>query len=167
VEDASVRDSGWWQATARAARRGAALAITAAVLLAAGGCRPDSSRLTTEWERRFATEGVLRRAPNVVVRHTREVGPYGNQYRDRLASVVVTKGTVLIHQNDRPLLELTSRTRRHVRVVRDADRLRISVDGKRVTEVFSFRPPEDAPGWADDVRAVSRLSGRGVPSESG
>jgi hypothetical protein len=145
----------------------AGCAVVFAAVLGLAGCRPDSSRLTTEWERRFATEGRLRHAPNVIVRHTREVGPYGNEYRDRVASVVITKGTVLIHQNDRALLELTARTRRHVRVVRDRDRIRISVDGKRVTEVFSFRPPEDAAGWVEDVRAVSRLAGRAARSEAG
>jgi hypothetical protein len=147
------------------ARVWARAAIVAAFVLAPG-CSPDTSTLTPEWTRRFAMEGIARRADNVVVRHTRQAGPYDKGYKDRLASVIVTKGTVLIHQGERVLLEITPRTRRTVEVRRDGARLRIRALGKRVTEVFSFEPKDDLAGWAEDVRAVANLT-RSAATSSG
>ncbi|HSQ60827.1 MAG TPA: hypothetical protein VLT84_10405 [Acidobacteriota bacterium] len=132
--------------------------VAVLVLALAPGCTPDTSTLTPEWTKRFETEGIVRRADNVVVRHTRLAGPYDKGYKDRLASVLVTRGTVLIHQGDRVLLEITPRTRRRVEVRRDGSRVRIRAIGERVTEVFSFEPREDRDGWLDDVRAVADLS---------
>lgn len=139
------------------------------VVLFLAGCAADTSPLTEEWTRRFEAEGILRRADNVVVRHTRTTGRYETGYKDRLASVVVTKETVLIHQRERVLLELTRRTRRNLEVRREGDRIRIRAVGTTRIEVFSFRPPEDAPGWVKDVRAVAALSGKkdAAPAASG
>jgi hypothetical protein len=140
-------------------RRLAVVLLTAmAAATVAPGCSPDTRRLTPEWQQRADTEGVVRRADNVIVRHTRREGPYDTGYKDRLASVLVTKGTVLIHQGERVLLELTPRTRRLIEVRRDKSRIRIRTMGKRLTEVFSFEPREDAAGWATDVRAVAAMS---------
>ncbi len=148
-------------------RRTAAGAILAIALsIAAFGCTPDTSGLTPAWQQRFETEGIVRRADNVIVRHTRQEGPYDTGYKDRLASVLVTKGTVLIHQGERVLLEITPRTRRRIQIQREKSRIRIRAVGKRVTEIFSFEPREDAPGWATDLRAVAALS-RSSPSTSG
>lgn len=142
----------------RAARRLFPLALAVTLLAAPIGCARDTSVLTPEWTQRFETEGIVRRADNVIVRHTRLAGPYDQGHKDRLASIIVTKGTVLIHQNDRVLLELTPRTRRMVEVRRQAGRVRIRVVGERVSEVFSFEPKEDAAGWAEDFRTVAKLS---------
>ncbi len=134
----------------------AGLLLTASAI--AAGCSPDTSALTPEWTKRFEAEGIVRRADNVVVRHTRQAGPYDTGYKDRLASVLVTKGTVLVHQSERVLLEITPRTRRRIEVRRDGPRLRIRAVGERVTEIFSFEPKSDAAGWAEDVRAVADLT---------
>lgn len=147
----------------RAASGGVRAAAAAWIAVALGlallpGCTPDTSTLTPEWAARFETEGIVRRADNVVVRHTRLAGPYDKGYKDRLASVIVTRGTVLIHQDDRVLLEVTPRTRRRIEVRRDGSRVRIRALGERVTEVFSFEPREDCDGWLDDLRAVAELS---------
>lgn len=139
--------------------RTAVASLAAAVCLAfPPGCTPDTSTLTPEWTTRFETEGIVRRADNVIVRHTRQAGPYDKGYKDRLASVIVTKGTVLIHQGDRVLLEITPRTRRRIDVRRDGSRVRIRAVGERVTEVFSFEPREDRDGWLEDLRAVAEMS---------
>ncbi|HEU4333871.1 MAG TPA: hypothetical protein VFT32_05195 [Candidatus Eisenbacteria bacterium] len=139
--------------------RAAAASVAAALcLVLLPACAPDTSTLTAEWSARFETEGIVRRADNVVVRHTRLAGPYDKGYKDRLASVIVTRGTILIHQGDRVLLEITPRTRRRVEVRRDGPRVRIRAVGERVTEVFSFEPREDRDGWLDDLRAVAELS---------
>ncbi|TMQ52543.1 MAG: hypothetical protein E6K74_12225 [Candidatus Eisenbacteria bacterium] len=42
-----------------------------AVLVLAGACSQDTSRLTPEQEARFQKEGVLRRADNIVFHYTR------------------------------------------------------------------------------------------------
>ena len=130
--------------------------MAAALVVGAAGCARDTSKLTPEWTKRFDTEGIVRRADNVVVRHTREDGRYENTYKDRLASIIVTHGTVLIHQNDRVLLELTSRTRRAIKISRSAGRIRIRAEGQRIVEVFSFEPPDSAAGWAEDIRKVEK-----------
>jgi hypothetical protein len=144
----------------RAAAGGVRAAAAAAALGLAllFGCTPDTGTLTPEWAARFETEGIVRRADNVIVRHTRLAGPYDKGYKDRLASVIVTRGTVLIHQGDRVLLEITPRTRRRIEVRRDGSRVRIRALGERATEVFSFEPREDRDGWLADLRAVAELS---------
>ena len=139
----------WWAALALAA-------VAAAGAL--GGCARDTSALTPEWRQRFETEGIVRRADNVVVRHTRLAGPYDKGYKDRLASIIVTRGTILVHQNERVLLEVTSRTRRLVEVRRQGSRVRIRVVGQRVAETLSFEPNEDAAGWAGEMRKVAKLA---------
>jgi hypothetical protein len=137
-------------------RLGSAAILLLACLLP--GCARDTSRLTPEWQARFETEGILRRADNIVVRHTRQAGRYESGYKDRLASVVVTKGTLLIHQEGRVLLEVTPRTRREIEVRRVGSRIRIRAAGERITEIFSFQPDDDAEGWVEDARAVAALS---------
>ncbi len=141
----------------RTTRLVVAVAWCVLAVAGAGGCARDTSALTPEWNQRFETEGIIRRADNVIVRHTRLAGPYDQGYKDRLASILVTKGSLLIHQNDRVLLEVTSRTQRMVEIRRQGGRVRVRVVGERVSEIFSFEPQEDAAGWAEDLRKVARL----------
>ena len=141
-------------------RRSMPRAFAFAALLSAvavAGCSRDTSTLTPEWRQRFETEGIARRADNVIVRHTREAGRWDHSYKDRLASVLVTRETILIHQGDRVLLEVDSKTRRDITVTRQGGRIRIRAVGQRLTEIFSFEPREDAAGWAGDLRKVARL----------
>ena len=135
---------------------GGRLALFALVVFA--GCARDTSTLTPAWQQRFATEGIVRRADNVVVRHTRDDGRWRSSYKDRRASVVVTHGTILIHQGERVLLEVTPRTRRDIEVRRDGTRVRIRAVGARVTEVFSFEPPGDVKEWVTDLKSVGSPS---------
>lgn len=159
AEEAGGRVGRNRRAAAGGVRAAAVASMAAALCLALlPGCTPDTSTLTPEWAARFETEGIVRRADNVFVRHTRLAGPYDKGYKDRLASVIVTRGTVLIHQGDRVLLEITPRTRRRIEVRRDGSRVRIRALGARVTEVFSFEPREDRDGWLADLRAVAELS---------
>jgi len=133
--------------------------LTLFALVVFAGCARDTSTLTPVWQQRFATEGIVRRADNVIVRHTREAGRRQNSYKDRLASVLVTHGTILIHQGERALLEVTPRTRRGISITRQGRRIRIKAVGQRVAEIFSFEPKEDAAGWAEDLRSVVKLGG--------
>jgi hypothetical protein len=134
---------------------GGQLALFALVVFA--GCARDTSTLTPAWQQRFQTEGIVRRADNVIVRHTREGDRWDNSYKDRLASVILTHGTILIHQGERVLLEVTPRTRREISVTRQGGRIRIRAVGERVTEIFSFEAKQDAAGWAEDLRTVVKL----------
>jgi hypothetical protein len=136
--------------------------VTLAVLLAGcwapAGCSQDTSRLTAPVEQRFAAEGVLRRTDNIVFRFTHGQGTRGAGWEDRVGSIVVTGQTVYIHKNDKIGLEITPRSRRFCDVERRAGRIRIRAGAGRSAEVWSFEPPEDAEGWAKDIRAVIRTT---------
>jgi len=72
----------------------------------------------------------------------------------------VTKQSVIIHKNEKLGLEVTPRTRRYVAVRRDGNRVRISAGGGKSAESWSFVPPDDPAGWADDIRAVIKQAAR-------
>jgi hypothetical protein len=142
---------------------GASAALLAlALVLAPAGCSTDTSRLSPAREQELESEGVLHRAGNIVFRHTENAGRTGSRWRDVVASIVVTKETVLIHRNERALLRLTPRTRRLVKVVRSGSRIRIQLAGPRATETWSFIAPDDPAGWAEEVRAVVKRIGTGT-----
>ena len=84
---------------------------------------------------------------------TREAG-----WEERKASIIVTKQSVIIHKNEKLGLEINPRTRRFVQVRRDGNRVRISAGGGQSAESWSFVPPDDAAGWADEIRAVVKGS---------
>ena len=134
------------------------LALTALVLVAS--CKPaDTSLLTPELTQRFEQEGVLRRADNVTFRWTIGAGTRRGEWEDRVASIIVTRQTVYLHQNEKVGIEITPRSRREYKVERDGDRVRIRAGTGRNEELWSFIPPDgDAPGWTTDIRAVIRLA---------
>lgn len=133
--------------------------IAFAVLLLLAGCAAGTDRLPAAAESRLATEGILHRARDLVFRHSRDAGRYDARWRDEPASIVVTRGTVLIHRNERELLRITARTRRAVEVRRSGERIRIRLVGARGSESWSFQPPDSAAAWAAAIRAVAGLSG--------
>ena len=141
-------------------KRWVTLAAVLAGCWAFSGCAPDTSRLSTDLERRFATEGVLRRADNIVFRYTHGQATREAGWEDRVGSIVVTGQTVYLHKNERVGLEITPRTRRFCDVERRDDRIRVRAGAGRSAEVWSFVPPEDAEGWAADIRGVIRATRR-------
>jgi hypothetical protein len=130
--------------------------VAPALVLAAVACDTDTSRLAPDLERRFASEGVLRHAENVVFRYTHDAGTRSAGWEERLGSILVTPKTVYIHKNEKVGLEITQEGRRAYDVARDRDRVRIGAGSGKSREVWSFVPPEDAPGWTSDIRAVIR-----------
>ena len=119
-------------------------------------CAQDTSRLTPGQEARFQEEGIVRRADNVIFHYTREYGHRREETReDRLASIVVTRKSVLIHKNQKVGIEITARSRRYD-VHRREGRVLIHAGTGRTGEVWSFEPPDDPEGWTRDIRAVIR-----------
>ena len=124
------------------------------------GCQEKTSTLTPTQQHRLESEGIVRRADDLIFRYTHDVGRRDAGWEDRKASIIVTKQSVIIHKNEKLGLEITARTRRFLQVRRDGDRVRISAGGGKSAESWSFIPPDDAAGWADDIRAVVNAAGR-------
>jgi hypothetical protein len=129
----------------------AALLITAVLATA---CREKTGALTPAQQQRLESEGIVRRADDLVFRYTHDLGSREAGWEDRRASIIVTKQSVIIHKNEKLGLEINPRTRRFVEVRRDGNRVRISAGSGRSAESWSFLPPDDAAGWAEDIRAV-------------
>ena len=130
------------------------LALTAGL----AGCRERSGALTPAQRERFAAEGIRHQADDLVFRYTDHPGRRDARWEDRLASIVVTGATVLVHKNEKVGVEITPRTRRWAGVERSGNRVRIRVGQGRSEELWSFEPPDDPSGWVDDMRAVIRSS---------
>jgi len=133
------------------------LPLVLALIAALAGCRERSGALTPAQRERFAAEGIRRQAEDLVF-YTDHPGHRDARWEDRLASIVVTGATVLVHKNEKVGVEITPRTRRLAAVERSGSRLRIRVGQGRTEELWSFVPPDDPSGWADDIRAVIRRS---------
>src|SRR5262245_9155320 len=115
------------------------------VLLAAGACScaEETGRLAPDQEQRLADQGIVRRASNMLFRHTRGAGA---RWEDRRASIVLTRRTLLIHRNGDIEFLFEPGSRRSCEVHRDHDRVRIHAGRGQSAEVWSFEPPEDAAG---------------------
>lgn len=127
-----------------------------AVALSAAACQERTGALSPADETRFADEGIVRRAEDRVFRFTRNPGTRRETREDRLASVLVTRKSVLIHKNEKVGLEITPRSRRFYAVERERNRVRLRSGEGRNEEVWSFEPPDDPAGWVVDIRAVIR-----------
>jgi hypothetical protein len=125
---------------------------------ALAGCRERSGALSQAQRERFAAEGIRRQADDLTFRYTDHPGRRDARWEDRLASIVVTGATVLVHKNEKVGVEITPRSRRSAEVERSGSRVRIRVGQGRTEELWSFVPPDDPAGWADDIRAVIRRS---------
>jgi len=134
------------------------LPLLLAMAAALAGCRERSGALTPTQRERFAAEGIRRQADDLIFRYTDHPGHRDTRWEDRLASIVVTGSTVLVHKNEKVGVELSPRTRRWAAVERSGTRIRLRVGQGRTEELWSFVPPDDPSGWADDIRAVIRQS---------
>jgi hypothetical protein len=137
------------------------LVLGVALLAAASmSCSEKTGALTPSQQQRLESEGIVRRADDLIFRYTHDIGRRNAGWEDRKASIIVTKQSVIIHKNEKLGMEITPRTRRFVQVRRDGDRVRISAGGGQSAESWSFVPPLDAAGWAEDIRAVVKSGGR-------
>lgn len=130
------------------------IALIALALLI--GCSRTTGTLGEEQERRFESEHVVRRAVDLWFRRTHDTGTRDAGWEEDDASIVVTEQSVVIHRGDRFLLEITPRSTGFYEVARDHDRLSVRAGSGKSATSWSFRPPEDAAGWAEAIRAVIR-----------
>jgi hypothetical protein len=121
--------------------------------LLATGCQ-KTGKLSPALETRFAKEVIVRRADDLTFRRTIAAGQRNSSCGEKRASIVVTKESVFLHVNGKPLVEITPRSTGFYEVSRDHDRLSLRAGGGKSATSWSFRPPEDADGWAVDIRAV-------------
>jgi hypothetical protein len=133
--------------------------LLACALVAATACQEKTGALTPEQQQRLDAEGIVRRADDLIFRYTHDAGTREAGWEERRASIIVTRQSVIIHKNEKLGLEITPRTRRFVQVRRDGQRVRISAGGGGSAESWSFVPPDDAAGWAEDIRAVVKGTG--------
>jgi hypothetical protein len=138
--------------------------LLGALLVVSLACSRGTGRLSAAQEERFAGEGLLHRADNVTFRWTQGAGREGGTWEDRLASIIVTRRSVLIHKNEKVGVEITPDSRRDYEVHRDGQRVRIKAGSGKSAETWSFTPPEDAEAWTQDIRAVIRGSDGGADS---
>jgi hypothetical protein len=123
----------------------------------------STAELPAQLEARMASEGVVRRAADLMFRYTEAPGRRSARWEDRRASIVVSPSTILIHKNAKVGLEITPRTRREVAIEREGGRVRLRTGRGRSEELWSFVPPDgDAAGWTKDLRAVTRQATRPV-----
>ena len=133
-------------------------ALTLPVVILLLGCPADTARLDADQETRLAAQGIVLRADNLVFRHSQDVGRRDARHRDRRASIVVTRQSVLIHERGYVDFLIEPTSRRWVEVHRDGDRVRINAGTGGNTEVWSFVPPDDAGPWVRAIRDVIRAS---------
>ena len=129
-------------------------AALAAAALAGTGCSRTTAKLRPEVEAGLAAEGIVHRADDTYVRRTHGIGTRRPGWDEMTASIVVTRRTILIHQNERTLVEIHPGSATATHVSRDHDRLTLRVGGARGAVSWSFHPPDDPVAWATDLRAV-------------
>lgn len=129
-------------------------ALTLPVVILLLGCPADTARLDADQETRLAAQGIVLRADNLVFRHSQDVGRRDARHRDRRASIVVTRQSVLIHERGYVDFLIEPTSRRWVEVHRDGDRVRINAGTGGNTEVWSFVPPDGAEPWVRAIRDV-------------
>lgn len=137
-------------------RRRACVALGALVLLAA--CSRTTGTLSDEQQRRFESEHVVRRGIDLPFRRTHDTGSRDAGWEESTASIVVTEQSVVIHQGDHFWVEITPRSTGFYEVARDHDRLSLRAGSGKSATSWSFRPPDDAAAWAEDIRKVIRGS---------
>jgi hypothetical protein len=98
----------------------------------------------------------VRRGIDLPIRRTHDTGTPDAGWEESDASIVVTEQSVVIHQGDHFWLEITPRSTGTYDVARDHDRLSLHAGSGKSATSWSFRPPDDAAGWADDIRKVIR-----------
>ena len=124
------------------------------------GCQ-RTGKLSPELKARFEKEGIVRQAEDLTFRRTIAAGRPDSSWEEKRASIVVTHESVFLHVNGRSLVEITPRSTGFYEVHRDHNRLSLRAGGGKSAAKWSFRPPDDAEGWANDIRSVIKKAKSG------
>lgn len=129
--------------------------IAASILLAlfTVGCQ-KTGKLSPELQARFDKEGIAQRADDLTFRRTRPAGQRDSGWDEKRASIVVTRESVFLHVNGKPLVEITPRSTGFYEVHRDYDRISLHAGSGKSALSWSFRPRNDTDAWTKDIRAV-------------
>jgi len=117
------------------------------------GCQ-KTGKLSPELIARFEREGVVRRADDLTFRRTFLAGDGDGSWNEKRASIVVTPESVFLHVNGKSLVEITPRSTGVFEIRRDHDRVSLRAGSGKSAASWSFRPPDDADGWAVDIRSL-------------
>lgn len=139
--------------------------VTTMLVLLSAACRPTTGTLPDRLAQRFTAEHIVRQADDQTFRYTYySRATQGPRWEERDASIIVTQQSVFIHKNGKVGLDLTATTRKATEVRRDGDRVIIGAGSGQSKVSWSFRPPEDAAGWAASIRAVIDPAPEPAPS---
>jgi hypothetical protein len=125
-----------------------------ALLGVASGCDRSTGKLSPSRLTELQGEGIVRREDDLWVRYSHGLGTYRGGWEEHRMSIVVTGSRILIHQNERVILEVTERSTGHYSVRRAGDRLSLHAGEGRSARNWAFHPADDPEGWAKDMRAV-------------
>jgi hypothetical protein len=133
---------------------GFAAGLSLALLMA--GCQKKTGELSPELQARFEKEAIAHRADDLIFRRTRLAGEQDGSWDEKQASIIVTSISVFLHENGKPLVEITPRSTGFYEVHRDKDRISLRAGSGKSAMSWSFRPPADAEKWTAAIRAVTK-----------
>lgn len=136
-------------------------ALCLALGLTLTGCQKKTGELTAELQARFEKEGIVHRADDLIFRRTHLAGDQDGSWDEKQASIIVTGASVFLHENGKPLVEITPRSTGVYEVHREKDRIRLRAGSGKSALSWSFRPPDEADKWTTAIRAVIKNSKSG------
>ena len=131
------------------------IACFSLVVLSVTGCKRTGKLAAGQLER-FEKEGIKHRADDLTFRRTSKPGERDSTWEEKTASIIVTASCVFLHVNGKELVEITPRSTGFYEVHRDHDRISLRAGSGKSAASWSFRPPDNAEAWTDDIRAVIR-----------
>lgn len=118
------------------------------------GCQKKTGEISAELQARFEKEGIAHRADDLTFRRTHLAGDQDGSWDEKQASIIVTNASVFLHENGKPLVEITPRSTGVYEVHRDKDRITLRAGSGKSALSWSFRPPAEADKWATAIRSV-------------
>ena len=118
------------------------------------GCQKKTGEISAELQARFEKEGIAHRADDLIFRRTHLAGDQDGSWDEKQASIIVTSASVFLHENGKPLVEITPRSTGVYEVHREKDRISLRAGGGKSAMSWSFRPPAEAEKWTTAIRAV-------------
>ncbi len=137
-------------------RIGFAVCVSLGLLMV--GCQRTTGKISPELQARFEKEGITHRADDLTFRRTKVGDRRDSGWDEKRASIIVTNGSVFLHENGKALVEITPRSTGYYNVRRDRDRISLRAGGGKSALSWSFRPPDDADIWTVDIRSVMKNS---------